>query len=76
MAHIQADPSVDKSGDPEPWREFYGWSMAERISADLWDLLARVNTPKGKKVPEYPVPGRKKQKRPVRGAHARNGRGW
>jgi len=68
MAHVAADPSTPDDGEAEPWRRFYGWSTAERISADLWDLLARVNTPKGKRAPEYPVPGRKstKQKRPRR----------
>lgn len=77
MAQIQANPDVDKSGDMEPWREFYGWSIAERISADTWDLLARVNVAKGKRSPEYPAPGKKKQKRPVarRGSRAHDGRG-
>lgn len=27
--------------------------------ADLWDLLARINTPKGKKAATYPRPGDK-----------------
>lgn len=77
MAHVAADPQTPDEGEAEPWRAFYGWSLAERLSADLWDLLARVNTPKGKKSPEYPVPGRKnkKQKRPVKQRRGHDGRG-
>ena len=64
---MQASPDVDKSGDPPDWRRFYGWSHAEWIAADTWDLHARMNTPKSKRAPEYPAPGKKPKKRPVRG---------
>lgn len=67
IAHLHVAPDVDRSGEREPWREFYGYGQAERIAADTWDLHARMNTPKGKRAPEYPAPGKKKPKRPVRG---------
>lgn len=66
-AHVRANPAVDKSGEAPLWRRFYGWSHAEQIAADTWTLHARMNTPKNKRAPEYPTPGSKPKKRPVRG---------
>ncbi len=42
----------------EPWRGVYAEREVD-ILRDLWNLLASVNTPKGKKSPTYPNPVRR-----------------
>ena len=46
-------PSVGKK--PEPWRSVYAEREVD-ILREIWNLLAAVNTPKGKKSPTYPNP--------------------
>lgn len=43
------------AGNPE----FRGWTPETRILADVWDLLARVNTGEKRKPPSYPRPTNK-----------------
>lgn len=60
-AMVLADPEhQQQSGSPEPWRELYGWGGDRHMLAHLWDLLAAVNTAKGKKPPAFPRGATKK----------------
>ena len=38
-------------------RDLRGWTQDRAILADLWDLIAAVNTPPKKRRPRYPRPG-------------------
>lgn len=77
LSQIAANPDAPSGEEPPEWRKFYGWGTTTHVVADLWDLMAKVNTAKNKKAAEYPTPGKKKQKRPVRkrGNRAHDGRG-
>lgn len=45
-------------------RELRGWTPDRAILADLWDLIAAVNTPPKKRPPKYPRPdGRRRVRR-------------
>lgn len=41
---------------PEPWRVHYGWGQDRMMTKALMDLLAQINTTKGKKPWTYPGP--------------------
>jgi len=43
------------AGNPE----FRNWTPEVRVLADLWELLAQVNTPEKRKPPRYPRPNTK-----------------
>ncbi len=69
VSQMLADPMVGKDGKAEPWREWYGWTTEAQVTSDMFNLLAAVNTPKGKKAPRYPSPKpdrARPRKRPVR----------
>lgn len=61
-AHLAGEPVVSLAKPVrEPWREWYGWGADRFLAAAQWNLLAAVNTPKGKTAQKYPTPGSKPQ---------------
>lgn len=46
------------SGPTEPWIAYYAQNDTSEMVRQLWNLLAAVNTPKGKKAPVFPDPAK------------------
>ena len=60
VAQMAVSKRQGRKVKPEPWRVLYG-QRPEPVLRDLWDLIAAVNTPKGKKAPKYPDPLRSRR---------------
>ena len=46
-------------------REYQGWGVDRHMAANLWDLLAAVNTDPKKRPPQHPRPNKRKPTGPT-----------